>query len=68
MLSFKHRSTQHTLNGHSHLVDGRVGVDLADVCPVVILPDRCDVEMESPCLLKLWRWGPRWSEGDWLSR
>ena len=36
----------------AHLVDGRVSVDLADVCPVVILPDRGDVKVESPGLLK----------------
>ena len=36
----------------AHLVDGRVGVDLADVCPVVILPDRGNVKVESPGLLK----------------
>ena len=39
-LSFYGLFQAHSLfHGHSHLVDGRVGVDLADVCPVVVLPD-----------------------------
>ena len=42
----------HESLGVTDLVDGRVGVNLADVGPVVVLRDRCDVEMKSPCLLK----------------